>query len=123
MSKTILVAEDSPSIRKFIVFALKILSYNVIPAIDGMDAAEKLQEQMIDLVITDLNMPNMDGFSLIETIRLSGEYKYLPIIILSSLSKEEDIQHGLACGANSYLVKPFNKQKLLYEVSKYIELN
>ena len=120
MSKTILVAEDSDSIRKFIILALKIAGYNVIPAVDGMDALEKVTGFDIDLLITDLNMPNMDGFLLVETIRQIEEFSDLPIIILSSLSNDEDIKHGINIGANSYLVKPFNEKRLLYEVSKYI---
>lgn len=120
MSRTILIAEDSDSIRKFILFALKIAGYNVIAAVDGMDAIEKMTDREIDLLITDLNMPNMDGFTLVETLRFTPEYKAMPIIILSSMSGDEDIRHGLTSGANSYLIKPFNEKRLLYEVSKYL---
>ena len=114
MSKTILVAEDSDSIRKFIILALKIAGFNVIQAVDGMDALEKMTGFDIDLLITDLNMPNMDGFLLVETVRQIEEFTDMPIIILSSLSNDEDIKHGIECGANSYLVKPFNEKRLLY---------
>ncbi len=120
MEKTILVAEDSPSIRKFIVLALKMTGYKIISCSDGMEALEKLSGNKIDLLITDLNMPNIDGFKLIKTIRSYPEYIDLPIIILSSLSKDEDIKEGLSCGANSYLIKPFNKKRILYEISKYL---
>jgi DNA-binding response OmpR family regulator len=120
MPKTILIAEDSAAVRKFITLALKIKGYKVIPAVDGMDALEKLPTENIDLLVTDLNMPNIDGLKLIKTIRESAEYKDLPIIILSSLSKDEDINAGLDAGANSYLIKPFNTKRIQYEVAKFL---
>ncbi len=120
MQKTILVAEDSASVRKFINLSLKLQGYKIITAVDGMDALEKLPGLNIDLLITDLNMPNIDGLKLIRTVRENPEYKNLPIIILSSLSKDEDIQKGLEAGANSYLIKPFNSKRVQYEVSKYL---
>lgn len=120
MTKTILVAEDSNSVRKFVTLALKLAGHKVIGAVDGMDALEKLPAQKIDMLITDLNMPNIDGLRLIKTIRDDKAYKNLPIIILSSLSKDEDINLGLESGANSYLIKPFNTKKIQYEVAKYL---
>jgi len=121
MSKTILVAEDSASVRKFIILALKLKGYNVIAVEDGMIALETFSKEKIDLLLTDLNMPNMDGLTLIRNIRQDKEYSELPIIILSSLSDERDIKAGLEAGANSYLIKPFNQKKVQYEVSKYLE--
>ena len=121
MEKTILIAEDSASIRKFISLALKLHGYRVILTVDGMDALEKLAQEHVDLVITDLNMPNIDGYKLIRTIRSNPDYQDLPIIILSSLSKDEDIKEGMDAGANSYLIKPFNTKRIQYEVSKYLE--
>lgn len=123
MSKTILIAEDSSSIRKFIALALKLQGFKVIATIDGMDALEKLAVEKVDLLITDLNMPNVDGYKLIRTVRSNPDYIELPIIILSSLSKEEDIEEGMSAGANSYLIKPFNSKRIQYEVAKYIEIN
>jgi len=120
MSKTILVAEDSSSVRKFITLALKLKGFRVIACTDGMEALEKLPTETIDLLITDLNMPNIDGLKLIRTVREYPEYQDLPIIILSSLSKDEDINKGIEAGANSYLIKPFNTKRVQYEVSKYI---
>lgn len=120
MAKTILVAEDSSSVRKFISLALKIKGYTIITATDGMEALEMLPKEKIDLLITDLNMPNVDGIKLIKTLRENPEYDKLPIIILSSLSRDEDINTGLGAGANSYLIKPFNTKKIQYEVAKYI---
>lgn len=120
MAKTILVAEDSDSIRKFIALALKLQGYKVVAAVDGMDALEKLPTEKFDLILTDLNMPNIDGYKLIQTVRSDPEYKDIPIIILSSLSKDEDVQAGLSVGANSYLIKPFNQKRVQYEVAKYL---
>jgi two-component system, chemotaxis family, chemotaxis protein CheY len=120
MSKTILVVEDSPSIRKFISLSLKLSGYKVVAATDGMEALEKLPLEKIDLLITDLNMPNIDGYRLIKSIRTDNEYKDIPIIILSSLAKDEDVHQGLSIGANSYLIKPFNTKRLQYEVAKYL---
>jgi two-component system chemotaxis response regulator CheY len=120
MKKVILIADDSPTIRKFVAFSLTMHGFEVIPACDGMEALEKLPAYKIDLVITDLNMPNMDGFELIKSIRGNEEYKNIPIIILSSLSGDEEIEKGIKCGANSYLIKPFDPKRIHYEVSKYI---
>ena len=120
MARKILVAEDSSSVRKFITFALKLIGYEVITAVDGMEALEHLPKMKIDLLITDLNMPNVDGIRLIKAIREDPEYKNLPIIILSSLSADEDVEKGLSAGANSYLIKPFNAKRIQYEISKYL---
>lgn len=120
MKKVILVADDSPTIRKFVAFSLAVKGYEIIPVADGMQALEKLPMGNIDLVITDLNMPNIDGYELIRAIRDNEELKEVPIIILSSLSKNEEIEKGMLSGANSYLVKPFDAKRVLYEVSKYL---
>lgn len=122
MAKTILIAEDSASVRKFISLALKMQGFNVIAAVDGMDAIEKLPTiDQLDLIITDINMPNIDGIRLIQNIRADQMLKDIPIIILTSLSDDKDIKAGMDAGANSYLIKPFNTKKIQYEVSKYIE--
>jgi len=120
MKKVILVADDSPSIRKFVSFALTMKGFEIISASDGMEALEKLPAEKINLVITDLNMPNLDGFELIKAIRNNDEYREIPIIILSSLAGSEEIQKGMDCGANSYLIKPFDPKRIAYEVSKYL---
>lgn len=120
MKKTILTVDDSMSVRKFIALALKSGGYRVISAVDGMDALEILPKEKVDLVITDLNMPNVDGFELVRTIRENPQYGALPIIILSSLADSQYIERGMQAGANSYIVKPFNMKKIQYEVSKYL---
>ncbi len=120
MKKVILVADDSPTIRKFVSFALTMKGYEIISACDGMEALEKIPNEKVDLIITDLNMPNIDGFELIKTVRSNEEFKNIPIIILSSLGSSEEIEKGMSYGANSYLVKPFDPKRILYEVSKYL---
>ncbi|QQS35466.1 MAG: response regulator [Ignavibacteriales bacterium] len=120
MKKVILVADDSPTIRKFVSFALTVQGFEIIQVCDGMEALEKLPAEKIDLIITDLNMPNLDGFELIKSIRENPELKEIPIIILSSLSGSEEIEKGLSSGANSYIIKPFDPKRIVYEVSKYL---
>jgi len=120
MKKIILVADDSPTIRKFVSFSLAAQGFKIITASDGMDALEKLPKENIDLIITDLNMPNLDGFEFVKSVRNSTEYKDIPIIILSSLDADSDLERGMQVGANAYLIKPFNPQRILYEVSKFL---
>ena len=120
MKKVILIADDSSTMRKFVSFSLKMKDFEVIAAEDGMDALEKLSQTHVDLAIVDLNMPNMDGFELIETIRASQDYTDLPVIILSSERGEETIARGKAVGANSYIIKPFDAKMVQYQVSKYL---
>jgi two-component system chemotaxis response regulator CheY len=120
MKRVILIADDSPTIRKFVSVSLSMQGFDVVSASDGMEAAEKLPMHRFDLIITDLNMPNMDGFELIKTIRTNELYKNVPIIILSSLAGNSEIEKGLSTGANSYIVKPFDPKRIQYEVSKYL---
>lgn len=120
MKKIALIADDSSTIRKFVGFALKSMGIEVVTASDGMEALEKLNSEQFDLVITDLNMPHLDGYELIESIREISQYKETPIIILSSESDEEDRQKGFSAGADSYMNKPFDAKKLQYEVSKFL---
>ncbi|MBU8934583.1 MAG: response regulator [candidate division Zixibacteria bacterium] len=123
MAQTILVVDDSTTVVKFVSFSLKNKGYNVLTAGDGMEAIETISgaQEEIALVITDLNMPNLDGYSLIHTLRESEEHAQTPIIILSSEDSEEDRVRGLEVGASSYLVKPFKSSLLLDEVSKHLK--
>jgi two-component system chemotaxis response regulator CheY len=120
MSNVILVVDDSDTVRKFVSLSLSMQGFKVVAARDGMDALEKLPAERVDLVITDLNMPNMDGFELIRALRESEQYRELPIIILSSLSDQTSRDLALKAGAHSYLMKPFSIEKVQYEVSKYL---
>lgn len=115
-----MVADDSPIIRKLISFSLTIKGYDIISVADGMEALELLPKENIDLLITDLNMPNVDGFELIKAIRSNEDFKSTPIIVLSNLSEKDDIQKALEFGANSFLIKPFEQKTIINEVSKYL---
>jgi len=121
MSQTILVVDDSPTVVKFVSVSLKAQGYQVVGACDGMDALEKMSTMagQVDLIITDLNMPNLDGYGLIEAVRQS--HSATPIIILTSELGEADRARGAAVGADSYLVKPFRAAVLLAEVAKHLE--
>ncbi len=123
MDKIILVVDDSPTVVKFVSFSLKNKGYKVVTACDGMDAVEKISNmsENVDLVITDLNMPNLDGYGLIDTLRHNDQFSETPIIILTSEEEEEDKQKGIQVGANSYLVKPFKPTVLVTEVEKYLK--
>jgi len=120
MKKVIMVADDSSTVRKFVSFSLKMKEYEVVQAEDGMDALEKMSQTHVDLAIVDLNMPNMDGYELIETIRSSEDYSDLPVIILSSEGSEAAIEKGKQAGADSYMNKPFDTNMLQYSVSKFL---
>ena len=120
--KLIVVVDDSPTVVKFVSFTLRNKGFKVITACDGMDAMEKISAESdgVDMVITDLNMPNIDGYTLIDTLRGNQNYSETPIIILSSEEGEDDKKRGMEVGANSYLVKPFRSNALLAEVDKYL---
>lgn len=123
MAQTILVVDDSPTVVKFVSFSLKNGGYKVVTACDGMDAIEKISNMSedVDLVITDLNMPNLDGYRLIQTLRQNEKHQKTPIIILTSKTEEEDRRQGMEVGADSYLVKPFKSSLLLSEVARYLK--
>ena len=120
MSKTVLVVDDSATVRKFVSVSLEMQGFDVTVASDGMDALEQLPKRKFDLVITDLNMPNMDGFEFIRALRDTPEYQDLPVIILSSLSDRTNRDQGSKLGVSSYVVKPFSLEKIQYEVAKYV---
>jgi two-component system chemotaxis response regulator CheY len=122
MAQTVLVVDDSPTVVKFVSLSLRKEGLNVMTACDGMEAIEKISASVdpVDLIITDLNMPNLDGYSLIDTLRQNVKHQSTPIIILTSEEAEEDRERGLSVGADSYLVKPFNAQVLTEEVSKFL---
>jgi two-component system chemotaxis response regulator CheY len=120
MRKVILVADDSSTVRKFVSYCLKLKQFDVITAEDGMDALEKMSTSKVDMAIVDLNMPYMDGYELIETLRKSEDYEELPIVILSSEGSEAAIDKGQDAGADSYMVKPFDQEQLQNLVAKHL---
>ena len=111
--KKILIVDDSRTVRQLLkLILLKGLKCQITEAQDGLEAIEFLQMESYDLVITDINMPNMDGLSLVNKVRGELELK-IPIVIITTMGKEEDRDKGLALGANSYLTKPFNSTSVL----------
>lgn len=120
MSKTILAVDDSGSLRQMVVFSLKAAGYNVTEAVDGVDALEKAKVQTFDLVLTDQNMPRMDGLTLIRSLRELSSYARVPILMLTTEFSDEMKAKGKAAGANGWLVKPFDPQRLTEVVKKVI---
>jgi two-component system chemotaxis response regulator CheY len=120
MGKTILTVDDSGSLRQMLSFSLKAAGYEVIEAIDGQDAMNKAQEQQADLVLTDQNMPGMDGLSLIKALRGLKNYQNVPILMLTTESGDDMKAMGKAAGANGWLVKPFDPARLTEVVKKLI---
>ena len=117
MSKHILIVDDSKTIRNLVSFILKKEGYKVTMAEDGLDGLEKLYAaDDIDLVISDINMPNMDGFTFIRTVREQEVYRNLPIVVLSTEGQERDIKQGISLGANLYMVKPAQPQQMVKNI-------
>lgn len=120
MAKTILAVDDSASIRQMVSFTLKSAGYDVLEAADGVDGLEKAKSRSIHLVLTDQNMPRMDGLTLIRSLRALPLYKTTPILMLTTESSEAMKTQGRAAGATGWLVKPFDPQKLIEVVRKVI---
>jgi len=122
MSKVIMTVDDSVSIRQMVSFTLKKEGYDVLEAVDGMDALKKLNgENAVHMIITDLNMPNMDGIELIRNVRANARYKFIPIIMLTTESQDERKQAGKAAGATGWIVKPFNPEQLIGVIKKVLK--
>ena len=120
MSKTILVVDDSSSVRMVVGTALKGAGYSVIDACDGKDALSKLTGEKIHLIISDVNMPNMDGITLVKEVKKLPNYKFTPICMLTTESEQSKMQEGKAAGAKAWIVKPFQPPKLLAAVEKLV---
>ncbi len=117
----ILAVDDSPSMRKMVVFALAGAGYQVVEAVDGQDAYEKAQQQRFDLVLTDQNMPRLDGLGLTRKLRVHPDFVHTPILVLSTESSELMKQAGRAAGATGWLVKPFDPVRLIETIRKVIQ--
>ena len=120
MAKTILAVDDSGSLRQMLAFSLKAAGYGVIEAVDGQDALDKAKLQTVDMVLTDQNMPGMDGLSLIKALRAMKSYEKVPILMLTTESGDDIKAQGRAAGANGWLVKPFDPARLTEVVKKLI---
>ncbi len=117
---TILTVDDTASMRQMISFTLNSVGHDVIQASDGKEALELLQGKKVDLVIADVNMPNMDGISLVKSLRALADYKFTPILMLTTESQESKRQQGKVAGATGWIVKPFNPEQLLTIVKKVL---
>jgi len=115
---TILAVDDSASMRGMVSFTLKGAGYQVLEAVDGQDGLEKARGRRVDLVLTDQNMPRMDGLTLIRSLRDTPEYKSVPILMLTTESSPEMKAKGKAAGATGWLVKPFDPKQLVAVVRK-----
>ena len=119
MAKTVLSVDDSSSIRQMVSFTLKGAGYEVIEASDGQEGLEKAKMKTVDMVLTDQNMPRMDGLTMIKNLRAVPSYRNVPILMLTTESGDAMKQQGKAAGATGWLVKPFDPAKLL-EVTKKV---
>ncbi len=120
MAKKILIVDDSKAIRQSIRFVLEQNEYQVLDAEDGLDALEKLETEAVDLIITDVNMPNMNGIELIQEVRTKEAFKFVPILVLTTESQHSVMEKGKAAGATGWIVKPFSTDKLLAAVRKVV---
>lgn len=120
MSKTILIVDDSSSVRSVVGIALKGAGYDVIQACDGKDGLSKLTGQRVHLILSDVNMPNMDGITMVKEVKKLPNYKFTPICMLTTEAGQAKMMEGKAAGAKAWIVKPFQPPKLLDVVSKLI---
>ena len=117
---TILTVDDTASMRQMISFTLHSVGHEVIQAADGKEALKVLEGKKVDLVIADINMPNMDGITLLKSLRALADYKFTPILMLTTESQETNRQQGKVAGATGWIVKPFNPEQLLNVVKKVL---
>ena len=120
MAKTIMIVDDSASLRQVVCIALRNAGYEVIEGCDGKDALAKLKGQKVHLVISDVNMPNMDGITFVKNLKQMPDYKFTPVIMLTTESQEEKKLAGQAAGAKAWVVKPFQPAQMLAAVAKLV---
>lgn len=120
MGKTILIVDDSATIRQVVGMTLKGAGYEVMEASDGKDALKKLDGKKINLIISDVNMPNMDGITFVKEAKKLASYKFTPIIMLTTESQDSKKQEGQVAGAKAWVVKPFQPEQMLAAVAKLI---
>jgi len=120
MAKTILVVDDSASLRQIVSIALKGAGYDVIEGCDGVDGLSKLDGTKVHLIISDVNMPNMDGLTMVQKIKEMPAYKFTPIIMLTTEAGADKKDIGKAAGVKAWMVKPFKPDQMLNAVSKLV---
>lgn len=121
MEKVVLIVDDSESIREVVLFTLENAGYNVLSACDGNDALKHLNGQHIDMILTDLHMPNLDGLGLIKEVRNRDKYRYTPILYLTTESQQSIKNEARTAGATGWIVKPFMPEKLIAAIAKIIK--
>jgi len=119
MAETVLVVDDSVSMRQLVAFSLKEAGYDVVSAVHGKEALEIIDGTRVDIVITDLNMPEMNGIEFIKQLRGRSEYKVTPIVMLMTEAQESKKQEGRKAGASGWIVKPFTPQQLVKAVKEF----
>lgn len=119
--RRILTVDDSASVRQMVSFTLKSAGHEVVEAVDGKDGIAKAGSEKFDLIITDLNMPNIDGIQLITAVRKLPGYSFVPILMLSTESQAEKKDAGRKAGATGWIVKPFNAEQLVAVVQKLVK--
>lgn len=117
---SILAVDDSTSMRQMVTFILRGAGYDVVEAVDGEEALETAKGRQVSLVLTDVNMPNLDGIALIRELRSLPDYKFTPIIMLTTEAGEEKKRQGKAAGATGWIVKPFDPEKLVAVIKKVL---
>ena len=120
MAKTVLIVDDSATIRQVVGMTLKGAGYEVMEACDGKDALRKLDGKKINLIISDVNMPNMDGITFVRELKKNAAYKFVPVIMLTTEGNEEKKKAGQEAGAKAWVVKPFQPAQMLAAVSKLL---
>jgi two-component system chemotaxis response regulator CheY len=120
MDKVVLVVDDSTTVRKFVAASLNMKGFRVVTAADGVEALERMPAEKFDLIITDLNMPDMDGFEFIRTLRETPEYREIPIIVLSSMTDLKNKDYALELGALAFLEKPLSAEAIQREVFRFV---
>ena len=118
MSKTVMIVDDSASVRRVVGIALKGAGYAVIEGCDGRDALGKLTGQKVHLIISDVNMPNMDGITFLKAVKQLPAYSFTPVIMLTTESEESKKREGQAAGAKAWVVKPFQPEQLVGAVQR-----
>ncbi|MBK1685557.1 MULTISPECIES: response regulator [Rhodoferax] len=118
MAKTIMIVDDSASMRRVVSIALKGAGYDVLEGADGRDALAKLTGQKVHLIISDVNMPNMDGITFLKSVKQMPAYKFTPVIMLTTESDESKKREGQSAGARAWVVKPFQPERLVDAVQR-----
>lgn len=118
---SILAVDDSPSMRKMVSYTLESAGYDVVMANEGVEALEVAKQTSVNLVLTDVNMPKMDGITLVKHLRQLPNYRYTPILVLTTESSTERKMEGKAAGATGWIVKPFDPEKLLATLTRVLD--